>query len=88
MALWNGTPTVRIWEMGTHRVLGVGRAGDGLAQLPDSIRALWSGKNPDANWNSVIYGDFRVCALAPTRPGRMQLVKVVGARRLVLRPRR
>ena len=87
MALSNGTPSVRIWVVGTRRILGVVQQDETLDDLPNSIRKLWNGKNPDADWNSVIYGDFKVCADAPLRPGRMQMVEVAEARRLVLRPR-
>ena len=87
MALWNGTPTVRIWVVGTRRILGVAQQDEAFDRLPASVRKLWDGKNPDADWSTVIYGDFKVCALAPGRPGRMQEVEVMDARRLVLRPR-
>ena len=88
MALWNGAPTVRIWVIGTRRILGIVPSDNAFDQLPAPIRELWDGTNHDADWNTVIYGDFKVCARAPKRPWRMQMVTVMDARRLVLRPRR
>ena len=88
MALWNGAPTVRIWVIGTRRILGIVQRDNAFDQLPAPIRKLWDGKNHNAEWNTVIYGDFKVCARAPMRRGQMQMVTVMNARRLVLRPRR
>lgn len=86
MDLWNGTPSVRIWVVGTRRILGVEQRDESFGDLPPAIRRLWS-HGPDADWNSSIFGDFRVCAATRSQPGRMQMVRLTGARRLVLRPR-
>jgi hypothetical protein len=87
MSLANGTPSVRIWVIGTHRVLGVVQQDESFENLPAAIRAVWSTKGDDAIWATDLYGDFRVCALTARRSGRMQMVVVTSGTRLVGRPR-
>jgi hypothetical protein len=87
MDLWNGAPTVRIWVIGTHRILGVEQRSESFNDLPPSVRAIWTGRDADADWSRSIYGDFQVCALAPDRPGHMQPVRLIDARRLSARLR-
>jgi hypothetical protein len=85
MDLWNGAPTVRIWVTGTRRVLGVEQPTQSFDDLPPAVQRIWRGG--EADWATAIYGDFEVCALTPRRPGRMQQVRLVDARRLSARPR-
>lgn len=79
----NGNPALRIWVIGSKRMLGVDVDQDlSLDQLPANIRRLWA---PVGNlFDASIYGDFRVCARHPQRPGVMQRVTVTHARNLVL----
>ena len=37
------------------------------------------------NGGQDLYGDFHVCALEPSRPGRMQHVRMLGTRNLIFR---
>jgi hypothetical protein len=77
LSVTKGTPDVRIWPVGTKRLLGV----SGLEEhpfVPD--RLLAKIKATDA-----IFGDFVVCPLTPERPGEMQLVCVQSASNLVVR---
>jgi|WetSurMetagenome_2_1015567.scaffolds.fasta_scaffold75162_3 hypothetical protein len=83
MALANGAPSVRIWVMGTHRILGVVQPHERFDDLPANVRALWSRGGDEAMWATDLYGDFRVCPAAPSRPGRMQMVTLVSATKLV-----
>ena len=81
LAVWNGTPSIRIWPVGTRRELGVvapdgDAAGDTL--IPGAVATLIQAA-PD---HTVVFGDYRVCALSPQRPGRMQIVYIAGACRL------
>ncbi len=87
MDLWNGTPTVRIQVIGTHRVLGVVQPNERLDDLPSSVRRFWTGKDAEADWKTSIVGDFAVCPVAAERPGRMRMVRLVDARRLTTRRR-
>jgi hypothetical protein len=87
MELWNGTPSVRIWVVGTHRILGVTQQDETFSQLPRSITSLWNGKDTERDWNTAIYADFEVCAVTEVGPGSMQMVRVVDAHNAIRRPR-
>ena len=87
MSMANGAPTVRIWVTGARRVLGVVQPHERFDDLPANVRALWSRGGDEAMWATDLYGDFRVCPLAPSRPGRMQMVTLVSAAGLVARRR-
>ena len=83
MSLYNGAPSVRIWRVGTKRLLGVSEqrfAVAGFCNLPASIRERLS-------WDSDLFADFVVCPFTAEEPGVMQLVCVDGATHIVLRPR-
>ena len=88
MSLWNGTPSVRIWVVGTRRILGVVQQDETFDDLPANIRQVWDAKGDEAMWNTDLFGDFRVCAVTESRPGWMQMVKVEQARGLRVQPRR
>lgn len=82
----NGNPAIRIWVVGTRRVLGVGSQDDvSLNDLPANVRRAWTRESPTLT-HARVYGDFRVCAWRPQRPGEMQMVRVVSARNLVVEP--
>ena len=68
----NGTPSVRIWVVGTHRILGVSESkfvDPSYCNLPDDILAKLS-------WNNDLFGDFMVCPFTKDEPGVMRLVCV------------
>jgi len=80
----NGTPNLRIWRVGTKRILGVTASGvaddaeEGIA--PDSLfRAL-------AGDEHFVFGDFEVCPFTLERKGHMQMVCVERADNLVIEP--
>ena len=77
----NGAPSVRIWRVGTNRILGVseGYAGAGYCNLPPDILGRLS-------WESDLFADFVVCPFEPSRPGVMQLVCVDSATAISVRP--
>ena len=82
MTSCTSVPSVRIWIVGTRRILGVADAeGDVAGQevltgkldremltLPPCSKAAW--------------GDFTVCPLTPRRPGVMQRVCLADARKV------
>jgi len=79
----NGTPDLRIWRIGTKRILGVENArgqADAEGALPDGIPYF------DKLANNAVYGDFRVCPLARQRPGWMQMVCIAGWSKVVRAP--
>jgi hypothetical protein len=79
---------VRIWRIGTHRVLGVQGldetghgAGPGVCPLPQGLAGtLNSGKE--------VLGDFLVCPLSKERPGEMQFICVALATQVHAKPYR
>jgi hypothetical protein len=83
MSLYNGTPSVRIWPVGTRRMLGVSESRfylEGYANLPpDLVRQL--------TWDNAIFADFTVCPFAGDRPGRMRFVCVESAEKVEVRER-
>jgi hypothetical protein len=83
MSLWNGTPSVRIWRVGTSRILGVSEQKyyePGICNLPNSLLAV-------LDWEKDVFGDFVVCPFAPDRPGVMRLVCVDSASNIVAKNR-
>jgi hypothetical protein len=78
--LWNGGTPVQIWVVGTRRRLGV------EDPVPAEVTRLLD--QADDRWAISIFGDYRVCAVTRSRPGHRQSVKIVGADRLEVRPRR
>ena len=79
MSLTNGTPSLRIWVIGTKRILGVDGGEDSV--VPQEVRELLTSFQTD------LFGDFTVCPLSRQKPGEMQRVYVKAARNLVSRKR-
>ena len=76
----NGTPSIRIWKVGTKRILGVPHGeedGDPeIAPLPKVIG------NTDI-LDYAVFADFVVCPLTKEKAGAMQMVCVESATHLV-----
>jgi hypothetical protein len=85
MSLANGNPSVRIWVVGTDRVLGVVQQDESFGDLPENIRHVWAAHGDDAMWSSYLFGDFNVCPVTKSKPGRMQFVSVKQATSLRVR---
>jgi hypothetical protein len=83
LGAYNGNPTMRIWIVGTHRMLGVhGRTwqetenGEDLpANVYEYMGANAFGFGPNG-FPARVYGAFRICPLNRERPGHMQTVCV------------
>lgn len=73
LAFYNGTPSFRIWVLGSQHLLGVSDAWatHGEAVLPANVAKLIPNENPS---DVEVLGDFTVCPLAPARHGVMQPV--------------
>ena len=69
----NGTPSMRIWRIGTKRVLGVSPSEDEI--VPETVKKYFGS-------GTHIYGDFLVCPFTPPRPTEMQMVCVESATNL------
>jgi hypothetical protein len=79
--VYNGTPSVRIWPVGTNRLLGVS---EGRFYNPE-----YSNMPPDLSdlltLDNEIFADFIVCPFTPDEPGVMRLVCIDSASNVVVR---
>jgi len=71
----NGTPSLRIWRVGTDRILGVFDPEDEI--IPDNLSKRLTGENVE------VYGDYAVCPFTKAKPDEMQMVCVESASHLV-----
>ena len=84
MTYWNGTPSVRIWPVGTTRLLGVSEGRfkiPGYTNLPPDVASRVA-------WETDLFGDFVVCPFQDDQPGVMRPVCVDSGTSLVVRPRK
>jgi len=87
-SVWNGTPTDRIWIIGTHHVFGVEGPKDESDLRYPLPRSLLAATAETADPFSVkLYGDFRLCPFTRVRKGWMQYGCVAEAKRLIVTPR-
>jgi len=86
LEFYNGNPSLRLWKIGTHRLLGiysgpsVDRYGEdsGNPELPRSAERTFK---PMVN---RIFADFEVCPLEPEQKGAMQAVCIEAAKNIVV----
>jgi len=83
LSVYNGTPSIRLWPIGTKRLLGVLDPMDtsnapGPSVLPTAIAGRL-----DADKD--VLGDFLVCPLTRAKPGRMQTVCIESGKNLTVR---
>lgn len=71
----NGTPSLRIWRIGTNRMLGVFDPENEI--IPDNLATQLTG------FGVAVFGDFEVCPFTKSQPDAMQMVCVESARHLV-----
>jgi hypothetical protein len=75
----NGSPQMRIWRVGTDRILGVLDSENEI--IPDNLSHQLRG------YGVEVYGDFEVCPFTKKRPEEMQMVCVEAASHLVTKER-
>lgn len=83
LSTFNGNPAVRLWRIGTRRVLGVSDQRirvPGYRNIPEDLSRQLDGKNE-------IFGDFLVCPFTRARPGEMQLMCIESAKNVVVKKR-
>jgi hypothetical protein len=76
LSTYNANPAVRLWRVGTKRVLGVSDQRFSLPEyrnLPEDLSQKLTGENS-------IVGDFLVCPFTPPKPREMQLVCIESAK--------
>lgn len=85
LGMGNGTPAVRLWKIGTDRLLGIYSGPsvdrDGLdnenPELPENVYPKFK------PFESRIFADFEVCPLEPEREGAMQAACIESAKNIV-----
>src|ERR1017187_1862506 len=77
LCYYNGTPSARIWIVGTKRVLGINQTGDEVPSMPHALHDLMS-------WDREVFADFIVEPLTPYEHGVMQTVRIVSASKIVV----
>jgi hypothetical protein len=83
LAVYNGAPALRIWKIGTKRMLGVSEqrfAIDGVRNVPEDVQAK-------IDQNKFLYGDFLVCPFTAPRSNEMQLVCIESVANLRIKDR-
>lgn len=79
--IYNGTPCVRIWPVGTNRLLGVSEGrfyNEEYANIPPDLAELLA-------CDTEIFADFVVCPFTPDEPGVMRLVCIDSASNIVVK---
>jgi hypothetical protein len=79
LSIYSGNPSLRLWPIGTKRILGVSEQRfslPGFRNIPeDLVKKL--------DLENRIIGDFLVCPFTRSRPGEMQLMCIESARNIV-----
>ena len=82
MTVYNGSPSIRIWPVGTKRLLGVSEGRfyitKGYGNLPEELFEQLSLEN-------AMYADFTICPFTDDEPGVMRLVCVESAENISIR---
>ena len=83
LSVYNGAPAMRIWKVGTKRMLGVSEqrfAVPGYRNVPETIQN-------QLNQDVDIFGDFLVCPFTRPKAGEMQLVCIEEGKKLNVQKR-
>jgi hypothetical protein len=81
LSTYNGNPAVRLWRIGTKRVLGVSEQRfslPGYRNLPEELSQQLDGEN-------MIIGSFLVCPFTRPKPGEMQLMCIESAKDIIVK---
>ena len=73
LQVYNGTPNLRIWPVGTKRLLGVVPSEAEI--IPEHLRAK-------IKLSSKIFANFEVCPFTKFFPGQMQMVCIESAKNI------
>lgn len=94
----NGTPALRLWRIGTTRILGIysGPSKDDLTakdpdqgdnenpQLPENVARAFRVNPPPVGFAYPMFGDFEVCPLEQQKPRTMQAACIESAKNIVM----
>jgi hypothetical protein len=86
LSVANGTPSIRLWKIGTKRILAI-HSGPGFKpgnqenenpEIPGNVERAFK------SINTRVFADFEICPLEPERPGEMQDVCIESAKNIVI----
>lgn len=81
----NGTPSARIWVIGTNRILGLYAPPDADGEeAPDGIVMSKKVSSQIKDSATRIYADFLVCPFEKDIPGHMRMVCIESARNMIV----
>lgn len=83
LSVYNGAPALRIWKIGTKRILGVSEqrfAQPGYRNVPENIGA-------EIDEDKALFGDYRVCPFTKAKENEMQMVCIEKVSNLVVKKR-
>jgi hypothetical protein len=85
LSAYNGNPTLRLWKIGTHRILGIYSGPDAEKrdeldnehpEIPANVRRVFK------PFSNQVFADFEICPLEPERLGEMQAVCIESAKNI------
>ena len=94
----NGSPAVRLWKIGTKRILGIYSGpssyrgpwrntgplfDDENPQLPSNVSKIFE-TTMQGGFPALIFADFEICPLEPVKPGVMQAACIESAKNIVV----
>ena len=83
LSVYNGAPALRIWRLGTKRILGVSEqrfAVAGYRNVPENIRT-------QVDQDKALFGDYLVCPFTKPKENEMQMVCIEKVTNLVVKKR-
>jgi hypothetical protein len=83
LSVYNGAPALRIWRIGTKRILGVSEqrfAVPGYRNVPENIRG-------EIDQDKALFGDYLVCPFTKPKENEMQIVCIEKVTNLVVKKR-
>jgi hypothetical protein len=81
MSFSNGTPSIRIWPIGTNRMFGISEGQyylEGYENVPEELIHQIS-------WGNAMYADFTLCPFTDDKLGKMRRVCVETAENISIR---
>jgi hypothetical protein len=84
LAYYNRAPSLRLWPVGTNRLLGIS---EGCVSVPgyDNVPPKVVGRL--ASFENEMFADFTVCPFTKDEPGVMRLICIEAARNILVRER-
>jgi hypothetical protein len=80
LSFYNGSPSFRIWVVGTHKIMGVQDADKPGVTMPRELLDILSQNLSDIQ----IFADFEVIPLTEPKKGVMQIVRINAAKNIIV----